>query len=102
MRSKCAHWPGRRWRDGAPRPGNRQRAEGRAREVDGGGVPPARGAGEGRRVMAWNDGLEYLKVPEWRMAFDAADVIFGVDVTTGQRFLVFGRAALATSEGTDV
>jgi hypothetical protein len=27
--------------------------------------------------MAW-EGLEYLKVPQWRTAFERADVIFGV------------------------
>jgi hypothetical protein len=28
--------------------------------------------------MLWG-GLEYLTVPQWRMAFEAADVIFGID-----------------------
>ena len=40
--------------------------------------------------MRWG-GLEYLKVPQWRTAFDAADVIFGVDVATGREILVFDR-----------
>jgi hypothetical protein len=40
--------------------------------------------------MLWG-GLEYLTVPQWRMAFEAADVIFGIDAATGQKFLVFGR-----------
>ncbi len=44
-------------------------------------------------VMAW-DGLEYLKVPRWRTAFETADVIFGVDLASGQEILVFGRGAL--------
>ena len=43
--------------------------------------------------MPW-DGLEYLKVPQWRTAFETAEVIFGVDVATGQETLVFGRGAL--------
>jgi hypothetical protein len=51
--------------------------------------------------MLWG-GLEYLTVPQWRMAFEAADVIFGIDAATGQKFLVFGRASLETSEVTDV
>jgi len=42
--------------------------------------------------MRW-DGLEYLKIPQWRTAFETAVVIFGVDVATGQEILVFGRAA---------
>ena len=28
--------------------------------------------------MQW-DGLEYLKIPQWRMAFETADVILGID-----------------------
>jgi hypothetical protein len=40
--------------------------------------------------MAWNDGLEYLRVPKWRPAFEQADVIYGVDVKTGREVLVFG------------
>jgi hypothetical protein len=43
--------------------------------------------------MAW-DGLEYLKLRRWRTAFETADVIFGVDVASGQQILVFGRGAL--------
>ena len=43
-------------------------------------------------VMAWS-GLEYLTVPQWRTAFETADVIFGVDVVTGHEILVFSRAA---------
>jgi len=43
--------------------------------------------------MRWS-GLEYLKVPQWRTAFDAADVIFGVDVATGREILVFDRGEL--------
>ncbi len=43
--------------------------------------------------MRWG-GLEYLKLPRWRTAFETADVIFGVDVATGQEILVFGRGAL--------
>jgi len=43
--------------------------------------------------MRWG-GLEYLKVPQWRTAFETAEVIFGVDVATGQETLVFGRGAL--------
>jgi len=43
--------------------------------------------------MRWG-GLEHLKVPQWRTAFEAADVIFGVDVATGQEILVFARGAL--------
>jgi len=43
--------------------------------------------------MRWG-GLEYLKVPQWRTAFDAADVIFGVDVATGREILVFDRGEL--------
>ncbi len=43
--------------------------------------------------MRWG-GLEYLKVPQWRTAFETAEVIFGVDVATGQEPLVFGRGAL--------
>ncbi len=39
--------------------------------------------------MPWN-GLEYLKVPEWRAVSETADVIYGVDVTTGRESLVFG------------
>ena len=42
--------------------------------------------------MQW-DGLEYLKIPQWRMAFETADVILGIDVTTGHEILVFGRDA---------
>jgi hypothetical protein len=44
--------------------------------------------------MGWNDGLEYLKVPQWRAAFETADVIVGVDVATGREILVFSRGAL--------
>ena len=44
-------------------------------------------------VMAWS-GLEYLTVPQWRTAFETADVIFGIDVATGQEILVFSRDAL--------
>ena len=51
--------------------------------------------------MLWS-GLEYLKVPQWRLAFEAADVSFGIDVATRQKFLVFGRAALVTSEATEM
>ena len=40
--------------------------------------------------MAWNDGLEYLRVPQWLAAFETADVIYGVDVTTGREIVVFG------------
>ncbi len=43
--------------------------------------------------MRWG-GLEYLKVPQWRKAFETADVIFGVDVASGREILVFGRSAL--------
>jgi hypothetical protein len=43
--------------------------------------------------MRWG-GLEYLKVPQWRTAFDAADVIFGVDVATSREILVFDRGEL--------
>src|SRR6266850_8271330 len=43
--------------------------------------------------MRWS-GLEYLKVPQWRTAFETADVIFGVDVAAGREILVFGRGAL--------
>ena len=43
--------------------------------------------------MRWG-GLEYLKVPQWRTAFETADVIFGVDVASGREILVFGRSAL--------
>ena len=51
--------------------------------------------------MAWNDGLEYLKVPQWRSAFERADVIFGVDVTSGLEVLVFGRGPLQESRGAE-
>ena len=44
-------------------------------------------------VRAWS-GLEYLTVPQWRTAFETADVIFGIDVATGQEILVFSRDAL--------
>jgi hypothetical protein len=43
--------------------------------------------------MRWR-GLEYLKVPQWRTAFETADVIFGVDVATGREILVFHRGEL--------
>ena len=43
--------------------------------------------------MRWG-GLEHLKVPQWRTAFEAADVILGVDVATVQEILVFARGAL--------
>jgi len=49
--------------------------------------------------MQW-DGLEYLKIPQWRMAFETADVILGIDVTTGHEILVFGRDALPRSGAT--
>jgi hypothetical protein len=42
----------------------------------------------------WDGGLEYLKLPQWRAAFETADVILGVDVLTHREFLVFGRGAL--------
>jgi len=42
--------------------------------------------------MAW-DGLEYLKLRRWRTAFETADVIVGVDFTTGREILVFDRSA---------
>ena len=45
-----------------------------------------------------DDGLEYLKVPQWRTAFETADVIVGVDVATGQEILVFGRGARLMSQ----
>jgi len=45
--------------------------------------------------MRWG-GLEYLKVPQWRTAFETADVIFGVDVVSGREILVFGRGAQQT------
>ena len=48
--------------------------------------------------MRWG-GLEYLKVPQWRTAFEAADVIFGVDVTTGREILVFERHPLTAVAG---
>ena len=51
-------------------------------------------------VMAWS-GLEYLTVPQWRTAFETADVIFGVDVVTGHEILVFSRAAPPLSEPPD-
>ena len=44
-------------------------------------------------MRAWG-GLEYLTVPQWRTAFETADVIFGIDVATGQEILVFSRDAL--------
>ncbi len=44
-------------------------------------------------MMRW-EGLEYLKVSQWRMAFETADVILGVDVATGRETLVFSRGAL--------
>ena len=44
--------------------------------------------------MGWDDGLEYLKLPQWRTAFETADVILGVDVLTNREILVFGRDAL--------
>jgi DNA-binding response OmpR family regulator len=47
----------------------------------------------GSYVRAWG-GLEYLTVPQWRTAFETADVIFGIDVVTGQEILVFSRDAL--------
>ena len=50
--------------------------------------------------MAWDDGLEYLKLPRWRTAFETADVIFGVDVATGREILVFGRGVLEMIAGT--
>jgi len=43
--------------------------------------------------MRWG-GLEYLKVRQWRTAFETADVIFGVDVASRREILVFGRGAL--------
>jgi hypothetical protein len=49
--------------------------------------------------MQW-DGLEYLKIPQWRAAFETADVILGIDVTTGHEILVFGRDALPRSGAT--
>jgi DNA-binding response OmpR family regulator len=49
--------------------------------------------GIGSYVRAWG-GLEYLTVPQWRTAFETADVIFGIDVATGQEILVFSRDAL--------
>ena len=49
--------------------------------------------GTGSYVRAWG-GLEYLTVPQWRTAFETADVIFGIDVETGQEILVFSRDAL--------
>ena len=42
--------------------------------------------------MRW-EGLEYLKLRQWRTAFETADVILGVDFTTGRESLVFGRSA---------
>ena len=45
--------------------------------------------------MGWDDGLEYLKLPRWRTAFETADVIFGVDVATGREILVFGSGQTA-------
>jgi len=53
----------------------------------------------GNALMQW-DGLEYLKIPQWRMAFETADVILGIDVTTGHEILVFGRDALPRSGAT--
>jgi small ligand-binding sensory domain FIST len=52
--------------------------------------------------MAWNDGLEYLKVPQWRAAFERADVIIGVDVATGVEICVFGLPSLGESDGARV
>jgi hypothetical protein len=46
--------------------------------------------GKGR--MRWA-GLEYLKVPGCRTTFETADVIVGVDFTTGREILVFRRGA---------
>jgi len=40
--------------------------------------------------MLWG-GLEYLTVPQWRMAVEAADVIVGIDAANGQKCLVVGR-----------
>jgi len=57
-------------------------------------------ADRGSYVMAWS-GLEYLTVPQWRMAFETADVIFGVDVVTGHEILVFSRDALPLGGATD-
>jgi len=51
-------------------------------------------------VMAWS-GLEYLTVPQWRMAFETADLIFGVNVVTGHEILVFSRDALPSSGAPD-
>src|SRR5712671_4467722 len=48
--------------------------------------------------MSWA-GLEYLMVPQWRTAFEKADVILGIDVLTDREILVFGRAALIASTG---
>jgi hypothetical protein len=48
-------------------------------------------------VMRWR-GLEYLKVPQWRTAFETADVIFGIDVATGRETLVFHRSELQMIE----
>ena len=42
----------------------------------------------------WDGGLEYVKLPQWRAAFETADVILGVDVLTHREILVFGRDAL--------
>jgi len=52
--------------------------------------------------MAWNDGLEYLKVPQWRAAFELADVIFGVDVMTGIEICVFGLPSPGERAGSRV
>jgi hypothetical protein len=45
-------------------------------------------------VNPWPTLVAGLKVPQWRMAFETADVILGIDVTTGHEILVFGRDAL--------
>jgi hypothetical protein len=57
--------------------------------------------GAHERIAVKRTGKERA-IPQWRLAFEAADVIFGIDVATGQRFLVFGRAALATNEATEM
>jgi hypothetical protein len=47
----------------------------------------------------WDGGLEYVKLPQWRAAFETADVILGVDVLTHREILVFGRDALFAITG---